>query len=85
MPYIPQNERTKFEPNACVADTPGQLNYQVTRLVDAYIAAHGLNYTAVNQVVGALECAKLELYRRIAAPYEDQKCYDNGDAYDTNL
>jgi hypothetical protein len=32
-------------------------------------------------VVGALECAKLELYRRLAAPYEDQKIKLNGDAY----
>lgn len=30
---------------------------------------------------GALECAKLELYIRIARPYEDAKIHDNGDVY----
>ena len=29
-----------------------------------------------------LECAKLELYRRVAAPYEDEKIDQNGDVYD---
>lgn len=33
-------------------------------------------------MVGALECAKLELYRRIAIPYEEQKIQENGDVYD---
>lgn len=31
---------------------------------------------------GALECTKLELYRRRVADYEDQKIADNGDAYE---
>jgi hypothetical protein len=34
-------------------------------------------------MIGVLECAKLELYRRVAAPYEDAKCEDNGDVYDS--
>ena len=33
-------------------------------------------------MVGVLECAKLELYRRMAAPYEDEKIEDNGDVYE---
>jgi len=35
--------------------------------------------------IGALECAKLELYRRVAAPYEDTKIAENGDVYDPEL
>jgi len=31
--------------------------------------------------VGVLECAKMELYRRVAAPYEDKKKEENGDVY----
>ena len=31
--------------------------------------------------IGALEAAKLEFYRRVVAPYEDQKMLDNGDVY----
>jgi len=35
----------------------------------------------INAIIGALECAKLELYRRVAAPYEDDKIAENGDVY----
>jgi hypothetical protein len=35
----------------------------------------------INSMIGALECCKLELYRRLAAPYEDQVLDANGDAY----
>ena len=31
---------------------------------------------------GALECAKLEFYRRVVSKYEDQKILDNGDVYE---
>ena len=32
-----------------------------------------MRYQNVNAIIGALECAKLELYRRLIAPYEDTK------------
>lgn len=32
-------------------------------------------------MVGALESAKLELYRRKVSPYEDQKIEANGDVW----
>lgn len=35
----------------------------------------------VNSGIGALEAAKLEFYRRVVAPYEDKKIFDNGDVY----
>jgi len=38
-------------------------------------------YTTYNEVVGVLECAKLEMYRRAVAPYEDEKIAENGDVY----
>jgi hypothetical protein len=44
----------------------------------------GLSYKNINQAIGALECAKLELYRRVAAPYEDKKALINGDVYVVN-
>jgi hypothetical protein len=34
-----------------------------------------------NDVIGALECCKLELYRRMVAPYENTKIKENGDVY----
>jgi hypothetical protein len=40
-----------------------------------------LRYAHINEAIGALECAKLELYRRVAAPYEDEKMKESGDVY----
>ena len=46
-------------------------------LVNSYLRsaaedAGRVRYAHLNEVVGVLECAKLELYRRVASPYEDQ-------------
>ena len=60
----------------------GVLNYVITKLIrDWYgsIRNHDLNYAAINTAIGALECAKLEYYRMVAAPYEDKKIQENGD------
>jgi hypothetical protein len=51
-------------------------------MVDKYLQSRGdLRYAHINEAVGALECAKLELYRRVAAPYEDEKMKESGDVY----
>jgi len=63
----------------------GDLNFLITTLLDEYLSVHGLSYTNINNLVGVLDCVKLELYRRIAAPYEDQKLDINGDVYTCNL
>ena len=86
MPYIDQEDRSYFDDkltfNVTGIHTPGELNYCITKLVDHYISVHGgTSYKNINEVIGVLECAKLELYRRIAAPYEDQKIQQNGDVY----
>lgn len=82
MPYISQGLRQNFEPNAPRAPlVTGELNYQITRLCWRYITNNGVSYTTLNEVIGVLECAKLELYRRQLAPYEDRKCEENGDVY----
>lgn len=85
MPYIAAEDREALDPTSQrEAMTPGELNFQLTSLVDGYLAGN-LDYQAVNDVVGALECAKLEVYRRIAAPYEDVKLSLNGDVYVTQV
>lgn len=76
MPYIVQHERS--EPGL---QNPGKLNFEITALISAYMREHGLRYQTINDIVGALEGAKLEFYRRIAAPYEDTKIAANGDVY----
>lgn len=63
----------------------GSLNYKITAEVDYFLTLHGLSYQSINEAIGALECAKLELYRRIAAPYEDTKKVINGDVYSQEI
>jgi len=59
----------------------GELNFILTRILNRYIEQKGLSYSIINDLVGALEGCKLEFYRRVAVPYEDQKIIDNGDVY----
>lgn len=82
MPYIDPRLRVALRPTSKDrAQTPGELNYQITVLCDDYIQRYGTSYGKLNEVIGVLECAKLELYRRMAAPYEDTKIEQNGDVY----
>jgi hypothetical protein len=79
VPYIVPGERHEPKP---VTGGPGDLNYTITRLCDAYICARGgASYTLLNEVIGVLECAKLELARRVLYPHEDMKRALNGDVY----
>ena len=87
MPYITPDARRRLDGGDPPADA-GELNYAVTGLVDDYLARLATRegrtrYAHLNEAVGVLECAKLELYRRIAAPYEDEKIAENGDVYTT--
>lgn len=81
MPYV--DKRIRPHMHMVDAEDVGELNYQITKLIDSFIMRKGLNYATLNSMVGVLECAKLELYRRVAAPYEDEKCEENGDVYDS--
>lgn len=81
MPYVDEKDRIPDDKRGYFARTPGKLNYAITRLCDLYLQDRGVSYDRLNEVIGALECAKLEFYRRIAAPYEDVKIEDNGDVY----
>ncbi|MEX2572294.1 MAG: hypothetical protein WD737_13430 [Gemmatimonadota bacterium] len=80
MPYISQEARTRLDDGG-EPDNAGELNYAVTRLIDDYLVRKGMRYGNLNEVIGALECAKLELYRRVAAPYEEEKMKEAGDLY----
>ena len=86
MPYIKKERRRELSvpsdwPMIGLAQDVGELNYQITCLVDDFISRKKLKYSEINSAIGVLECAKMELYRRIAAPYEDKKCEENGDVY----
>lgn len=80
MPYIVESSR-KALANGDRPANPGELNYTFTLAISKYIDERGLSYSAINDVVGALEGAKLEFYRRVAVPYEEEKIKANGDVY----
>jgi len=92
MPYIPQDERPGIDelvdPLADLLNAAGgndamvgRLNYTVSRLAWR-LCGHGggeRRYARMNAVGGALAMASQEFYRRIAAPYEDEKIAQAGD------
>jgi hypothetical protein len=82
MPYIIKEDRWPLEHLIIQLgdriNDPAKLNYVISCLAHK-LARRGGNYSAYNAVIGALECAKLEMYRRLVAPYEDKKIIENGD------
>ena len=79
MPYIPQSKRRDIEMNNLPPTAPGELAFIFVNEAAAYLDTMGLSFQTISQVMGALECAKLEVYRRMAAPYEDSKKTSHGD------
>ena len=86
MPYIDKKAREKFDHVLSILmntkiDSVGELNYLLTSIISIFRAKNKENYALLNSLIGVLECAKLELYRRVITPYEDRKKEENGDAY----
>jgi len=80
MPYINQDRRDDVV-HTWDYKTAGEFNYAVTKMITYYIEKNGESYQTYNDIMGALEGIKLELYRRKIAPYEDKKIKENGDVY----
>lgn len=82
MPYITSELRNAYdqwiEDLINGIDTSGELNYVITKLCHELILKQGCCYKVLNNVIGTLECAKLELYKTIIAPYEDLKREEHG-------
>jgi len=86
MPYIKENRRYEYDDgldsliNSLRGHSfpPGDLNFIITCLIhEAWIT--NPRYDTGNELIGVLECAKQEFYRRKLAPYEDTKIQENGD------
>ena len=81
-PYISQEQRAEIDAwldsIALFVVPPGELNYIITKLL---LKTTPESYSDYNTLVGVLECCKLELYRRLIAPYEDRKRDENGEVY----
>ena len=91
MPYITPQERVKLDPaidalvtavdSVRAGSMAGYLNYAITRLLLGTLLAEP-SYLQIATATGVLENVKQEMYRRLAAPYEDTKRADNGDVYE---
>jgi len=83
MPYIAQEDRARLDPFvdelAAEVNTVGELNYAITMLAHLFLPRFGLRYKNLNEVVGVLDCAKQEFYRRAVVPFENEKIAENGD------
>jgi hypothetical protein len=80
MPYISQEDRKEIDKIVQLLNddvTPqGRLNYLIFAYVKRCILPSYNNY---KEVIGELECCKLEIYRKLIAPYEEKKMLENGD------
>lgn len=82
MPYIDYRDREKIDKHGLSAvDNIGGLNYFITTKILNYMGAYP-RYQDYNEMIGVLECIKLELYRRRIADYEDNAMERNGDVFD---
>jgi len=91
MPYIKSEERTEYDATIDLlvekltehgnntTPQPGHVNYVVSRMLWGILKKNGMSYTRANNLIGALECIKLEMYRRLLADYEDDAIKRNGD------
>jgi len=61
----------------------GSLNYIIFKIVKGLIEPQydggERSYARFNAIIGALDCCKSEINRRLISPYEDQKIVENGD------
>ena len=84
MPYIDPDDQARVSERREPRNA-GELNYLITTTVDAYLndpEIETVRYARLNEVIGVLECAKLELYRRVVAQYENKKIAKLGDDHD---
>ena len=91
MPYISKLKREELDKRlqSLLLDVDklnvGELNYIISNIINNYIRqksnSNQFNYELCNSLIGVLECAKLELYRKVVSPYEDKKIKENGKLY----
>ncbi|EFI32968.1 hypothetical protein Dthio_PD0282 [Desulfonatronospira thiodismutans ASO3-1] len=83
MPYIPEKRRQVFDPLleelSREVHTQGELNYCIYKLSRLIAQRMGDSYDNLSMCSSAMEHAKLEWYRKVLAPYEDEKIREHGD------
>ena len=92
MPYIPQEDRIAYDQlieqlakslsTHDPARRKGHANYVITQIMRkawGVDCAENESYSNYADIIGTLECAKQELYRRWVADYEDKAIAKHGD------
>ena len=83
MPYLTKEKKMLVDwSDQRTATNPGVLNYCLSMMCYRYLVSKKESYQTYNDIVGALECCKQELYRRLIANYEDIKIKENGDVFE---
>lgn len=81
MPYIKKANRAWIDTEVAEPSDAGELNYFITKACLKFLKKTDERYSDYNTIVGVLESAKLEFYRRAVASYEDEKIKENGDLF----
>jgi uncharacterized protein DUF6899 len=88
MPYLTQDDRLKF--NRLLIElgeqlqTSGELNYCIARLTMEFlkkIRGPQVTYHDLSRIHGVLQDVANEYYRKVMAPYEDNKEKENGEVF----
>lgn len=91
MPYITHKRRQPLIPHVeSLLDTllaqdneDGDINFVITMLLDRFYDLKNTRYSKIKDAEGTLVCVALELYRRRAEEYEDEKRKKNGDVFES--
>ena len=62
-------------------NTEANLNYVLARLLDRIYTS---NHTEINNAMGMLFTTAFEYYRRVVAPFEDQKRFEEGEVFNAS-
>lgn len=87
MPYIKPEKRKRYDSVIDWAvkllreipeeDRDGHVNFLFTVILKRVYMPP--KYRRYNKAIGVLECIKQEFYRRMVAPYENEKIRESGD------
>ncbi len=90
MPYIKQTQRRVLDKqpveevaNHIALDSiAGEFNYVISTIASELVQTYGHSYKVMSAIRAAMNDASDEFYRRVMAPYEDEKITENGDVYE---
>lgn len=77
--------RDEVPPLIYSEDNSESLCHDISFLIHTYYKDKREEFSALADILGAAEGAKMEFYRRVAAPYEDKKREENGDVYSPDV